>query len=313
MTAGACGSGRRGRRQHGRAARGPGAGRPRGVGRRARAGAPARQRSRRAGACRRAGTCTCSCRPGSTCCATGSPASRTSSSRHGAVRVDGTGAWVYQGGAYRARGDWGRPRSAQTRPLLEHVVRSRVAALPGRHRRGRRDRRGGHAVGWRRVTGVVVDGRGTTGGPRRRLLRVAARASPTTSRRRTVLDPPVTRSASTSATRPSSMRRSPGRLRGHTSSSCIENPGSFRGGRGRARRGRPLAGDARPASTATCPRRPTTGSRRFAATLPTPGRGAAHQRTASGSPTSRPTASRRASAGTTRRCDALLPGLVTAR
>ena len=32
--------------------------------------------------------------------------------RIGAVRVDGTRAWVYQGGGYRAQGDWGRPHSA---------------------------------------------------------------------------------------------------------------------------------------------------------------------------------------------------------
>ena len=50
--------------------------------------------------------------------------------RLGAVRVDGTGAWVHQGGAYRARGDWGRPGVWLTRPLLEQVVRARVAALP---------------------------------------------------------------------------------------------------------------------------------------------------------------------------------------
>ena len=35
---------------------------------------------------------------------------------HGAVRVDGTGAWVHQGGAYRARGDWGRPASERPAP-----------------------------------------------------------------------------------------------------------------------------------------------------------------------------------------------------
>jgi 2-polyprenyl-6-methoxyphenol hydroxylase-like FAD-dependent oxidoreductase len=49
----------------------------------------------------------------------------------GAVRVDGHRAWVHQGGAYRARGDWGRPVLCLTRPLLEYVVRARVAAIPG--------------------------------------------------------------------------------------------------------------------------------------------------------------------------------------
>ena len=47
----------------------------------------------------------------------------------GAVRVDGTRAWVHQSGGYRARGDWGRPVLSLTRPLLEQVVRRRVAAL----------------------------------------------------------------------------------------------------------------------------------------------------------------------------------------
>ena len=45
----------------------------------------------------------------------------------GAVRVDGTRAWVHQSGGYRARGDWGRPVLSMTRPLLEQVVRRRVA------------------------------------------------------------------------------------------------------------------------------------------------------------------------------------------
>jgi 2-polyprenyl-6-methoxyphenol hydroxylase-like FAD-dependent oxidoreductase len=49
----------------------------------------------------------------------------------GAVRVDGTRAWVHQSGGYRAQGDWGRPVLSLTRPLLEQVVRRRVAALPG--------------------------------------------------------------------------------------------------------------------------------------------------------------------------------------
>ncbi len=47
----------------------------------------------------------------------------------GAVWVDGTRAWVYQAGGYRAQGDWGRPALSMTRPLLEQVVRRRVAAL----------------------------------------------------------------------------------------------------------------------------------------------------------------------------------------
>jgi 2-polyprenyl-6-methoxyphenol hydroxylase-like FAD-dependent oxidoreductase len=75
----------------------------------------------------------------------------------GAVRVDGTRAWVHQSGGYRARGDWGRPVLSLTRPLLEQVVRRRVAAL------GTVTLRDGVVVerveaGAGRVTGVVVDG-----------------------------------------------------------------------------------------------------------------------------------------------------------
>ncbi|HET7820345.1 MAG TPA: tryptophan 7-halogenase [Ornithinibacter sp.] len=75
----------------------------------------------------------------------------------GAVRVDGTRAWVHQSGGYRARGDWGRPVLSLTRPLLEQVVRRRVAALAGVTLRD------GVVVarveaGAGRVTGVVADG-----------------------------------------------------------------------------------------------------------------------------------------------------------
>ncbi|MFL6167104.1 MAG: FAD-dependent oxidoreductase [Ornithinibacter sp.] len=73
----------------------------------------------------------------------------------GAVWVDGTRGWVHQSGGYRARGDWGRPVLSLTRPLLEQVVRRRVAALPGV------DLRDGVVVDRveaapGRVTGVVV-------------------------------------------------------------------------------------------------------------------------------------------------------------
>ncbi len=47
----------------------------------------------------------------------------------GAVWIDGTRAWVYQAGGYRAQGDWGRPALSMTRPLLEQVVRRRVRSL----------------------------------------------------------------------------------------------------------------------------------------------------------------------------------------
>jgi 2-polyprenyl-6-methoxyphenol hydroxylase-like FAD-dependent oxidoreductase len=49
--------------------------------------------------------------------------------QRGAVWVDGTRAWVYQAGGYRAQGNWGRPVLSMTRPLLEQVVRRRIASM----------------------------------------------------------------------------------------------------------------------------------------------------------------------------------------
>jgi 2-polyprenyl-6-methoxyphenol hydroxylase-like FAD-dependent oxidoreductase len=47
----------------------------------------------------------------------------------GAVRLDGSRAWLFQAGGYRARGDWGVSVLSMTRPLLEQVVRRRVGEL----------------------------------------------------------------------------------------------------------------------------------------------------------------------------------------
>jgi 2-polyprenyl-6-methoxyphenol hydroxylase-like FAD-dependent oxidoreductase len=75
----------------------------------------------------------------------------------GAVRVDGTRAWVYQAGGYRAQGDWGRAAVSMTRPLLEQVLRRRVSSLGTvRLTSGVRAERVEVTDG--RVTGVVVDG-----------------------------------------------------------------------------------------------------------------------------------------------------------
>ena len=75
----------------------------------------------------------------------------------GAVRVDGTRAWVYQAGGYRAQGDWGRSALSMTRPLLEQVVRRRVLLLDNvTVRDGVVVKR--VAVSDGRVSGVVVDG-----------------------------------------------------------------------------------------------------------------------------------------------------------
>ncbi len=76
----------------------------------------------------------------------------------GAVPTSGTGAWVFQGGGYRRQGSWGRPLLSMTRPLLEAVVRRRVATLPNVALEDgvTVDRL---AVSGGRVTGVVLDGK----------------------------------------------------------------------------------------------------------------------------------------------------------
>jgi 2-polyprenyl-6-methoxyphenol hydroxylase-like FAD-dependent oxidoreductase len=77
--------------------------------------------------------------------------------RMGAVWVDGSRAWVYQAGGYRAQGDWGPPALSMTRPLLEQVVRRRIALLDNvKLEDGVVVDRADVSDG--RVSGVVVDG-----------------------------------------------------------------------------------------------------------------------------------------------------------
>jgi 2-polyprenyl-6-methoxyphenol hydroxylase-like FAD-dependent oxidoreductase len=145
----------------------------------------------------------------------------------GAVRADGYGAWVHQGGAYRARGDWGRPVLCLTRPLLEHVVRARVAALPGvTVEDGVTVERVG--VAGRRVTGVVVDG---VERPADLVVDCSGRNSRIAHDLATsgLLEPPVTRVGIDIGYASFLMRRSPGDFEGDFVV-CIDNPGSFRGG-----------------------------------------------------------------------------------
>jgi 2-polyprenyl-6-methoxyphenol hydroxylase-like FAD-dependent oxidoreductase len=155
---------------------------------------------------------------------------------HGAVRVDGTGAWVFQGGGYRHRGDWGRPQLAQTRPLLEHVVRSRVAALPHVRMKpgvsveevllsppGARGRHGGQgprvrgvlADGVERQADLVVDCSGRNSPIARQLAASGA------------LDPPVTRVGIDIGYASFFLRRSPGDFEGQFAV-CFDTPGSYR-------------------------------------------------------------------------------------
>jgi len=145
----------------------------------------------------------------------------------GAVRVDGYGAWVHQGGAYRARGDWGRPVLCLTRPLLEHVVRARVASLPGvTVEDGVLVQRVAVADG--RVTGVLADDVVRPAdlvvdcsGRNSRIARDLATSG--------LLAPPVSRVGIDIGYASFLMRRSPGDFEGEFVV-CIDNPGSFRGG-----------------------------------------------------------------------------------
>ena len=146
---------------------------------------------------------------------------------HGAVPVDGSDAWVHQGGGYRTRGYWGRPGLGMTRPLLEHVVRGRVAALPCVTIE---DGMTVGAVTMRlgRVTGVVVDGEPRTAdlvvdcsGRSSRIAHDLAASQ--------VLGPPVTTVGIDIGYTSFFLRRSPGDFEGMLLVS-IENPGTFRGG-----------------------------------------------------------------------------------
>jgi 2-polyprenyl-6-methoxyphenol hydroxylase-like FAD-dependent oxidoreductase len=145
----------------------------------------------------------------------------------GAVPVEGSEAWVHQGGGYRARGYWGRPGLGMTRPLLEHVVRGRVAALAGVTIQ---DGRTVDAVTMRlgRVTGVVVDGKPRPAdlvvdcsGRSSRIAHALAASH--------VLDPPVTTVGIDIGYTSFFLRRTPEDFEGKLLVS-IENPGSFRGG-----------------------------------------------------------------------------------
>ena len=145
----------------------------------------------------------------------------------GAVRVDGHRAWVHQGGAYRAQGDWGRPVLCLTRPLLEHVVRARVATLPGvTLEDGVMVER--VVVAGHQVTGVVTDGAERPAelvvdcsGRNSRIAHDLAASG--------LLDPPVTKVGIDIGYASFLMRRSPGDFEGEFVV-CVDNPGSFRGG-----------------------------------------------------------------------------------
>lgn len=185
---------------------------------------------------------------------------------HGAVRIDGEGAWVFQGGAYRARGDWERPAISQSRPLLESVVRSRVAALPGVTIEDGVTVEGVVLSG-RRVTGVRVDGRD-------RAADLVVDCSGRSSRiahdlaGQLLLDPPVSHVGIDISYASFTLGRSLGDLEGHFVF-CSDNPGSFRFGAAV-----PIEGERWQVTVGgvhgDTPEPTDDGIAAFAATLPTP-------------------------------------------
>ncbi|MEP7056017.1 MAG: FAD-dependent monooxygenase [Actinomycetota bacterium] len=185
---------------------------------------------------------------------------------HGAVRVDGYGAWVHQGGAYRARGDWGRPVLSLTRPLLEHVVRARVAALPGvTIEDGIVVER--VVVAGRRATGVVVGG---VDRPADLVVDCSGRSSRIANDLATsgLLEPPISRVSIDIGYTSFLMRRSADDFEGDFAI-CVDNPGSFRGGAVL-----PVEGDRWHVTLAgvhgDVPPADDEGIRTFAASLPSP-------------------------------------------
>ncbi|WP_323095717.1 FAD-dependent oxidoreductase [Intrasporangium sp. YIM S08009] len=148
----------------------------------------------------------------------------------GAVPTDGSRAYVHQGGAYRARGDWGRPVLSLTRPLLESVVRARVAALSNvRVESGVRVERVALSEGVPvRVTGVVVEG---VERPADLVVDCSGRSSAIAHdlAEAGVVAPPVTRVGIDIAYASCLLRRDAADFEG-TFVVCQDNPGTFRGG-----------------------------------------------------------------------------------
>ncbi|WP_076263849.1 FAD-dependent oxidoreductase [Intrasporangium flavum] len=144
--------------------------------------------------------------------------------------TDGRNAYVHQGGAYRARGDWGRPVLSMTRPLLEGVVRSRVAALPNVTVESgvRVERVSLSAQAPARVVGVVVDGAER---PADLVVDCSGRSSAIAHElaEAGVVAPPVTRVGIDIAYASCLLRRGPDDFVG-SFVVCQDNPGTFRGG-----------------------------------------------------------------------------------
>lgn len=171
----------------------------------------------------------------------------------GAVRVDGTRGWVYQAGGYRAQGDWGRDVLSMTRPLLEQVLRRRIALL------GNVTVEDGVLVdrvdlSGQRVSGVVVDG---VERPADLVVDCSGRSSRLAHQLESsgVLTPPVTRVTIDCAYTSGFLPRAGDDLEGTFVVCGTSPPASFRGGAAL-----PVEGDRRGARSSTSGG-PTTASR----------------------------------------------------
>jgi 2-polyprenyl-6-methoxyphenol hydroxylase-like FAD-dependent oxidoreductase len=146
----------------------------------------------------------------------------------GAVSVDGTRAWAYQNGGYRAQGDYGPPLLCMTRPLLESVLRRRVSSLPNVDLKTDTtvDR---VVVTDGRVTGIVVDG---TVRSADLVVDCSGRSSRVAHRLATSgqLDPPIARVHIDVAYTSGFLPRTPDDLAGSAVVIVASPPDSFRGG-----------------------------------------------------------------------------------
>ncbi|MFL6099770.1 MAG: NAD(P)/FAD-dependent oxidoreductase [Actinomycetales bacterium] len=146
----------------------------------------------------------------------------------GAVRIDGSRAWLFQAGGYRARGDWGVTVLSMTRPLLEQVVRRRVAAL------GNVVIEDGVEVERVTIGGFTVTGVGLADGERRAELVVDASGRSSRLVRQLessgMLSPPVSRVSIDCAYASRFLTRSEDDFEGSFVACATSPPTSYRGG-----------------------------------------------------------------------------------
>jgi 2-polyprenyl-6-methoxyphenol hydroxylase-like FAD-dependent oxidoreductase len=146
----------------------------------------------------------------------------------GAVRLDGSRAWLFQAGGYRARGDWGLTVLSMTRPLLERVVRRRVGALANVTIED------GVPVEGVTVAGETVTGVRITGGERRADLVVDASGRNSRIARQLELSgelvPPVSRVSIDCAYASRFLSRSADDFEGSFIACALSPPTSYRGG-----------------------------------------------------------------------------------